>query len=126
MKALILLLMVVLLYFSSCTTHLQVQGHPGANIYVNNTLSGRGTINLPRLGIPKRVQITAYEGSQKIAEQEIRRRFTFGTLMLGLSTYYTGFIWGWAYPANISIHSNYKVQSWDSPPTQSRWDNPKQ
>ncbi len=122
--------LVPLLLVASCG-HSQLRAtQPDVRLYVDGDLVGKGTAEIKRMGFPKSVVVEARRGSAVVARQEISRRFTFSTAILGLVTLYTGFFWAWQYPDVVeifvpeSVAPGGSVSPWDRGPSVSPWDQP--
>mgnify|MGYP001259588132 CR=1 FL=1 len=120
-----------LLLVASCG-HSQLRAtQPDVKLYVDGDLVGKGTGEIKRMGFPKSVVVEARRGSAVLARQEISRRFTFSTAILGFVTLYTGFFWAWQYPDVVEIFvpesagtPGEAVSPWDRGPSLSPWDQP--
>ena len=116
-----------LLFVSCGTTQIVTSNNIKAAIYVNGEKKGIGTAQVKRMGIPKKINITAKYNGQKIGEILERRRFDGLTFLCG---YFTtiGFLVAWRYPKEIVIPVNTQ-DSWEninywSEPYKSQWEKP--
>lgn len=116
-----------LLFVSCGTTQIVTSNNIKAAIYINGEKKGIGTAQLKRMGIPKRINITAKYNGIKIGEISERRKFDAVTLFFG---YFTtiGFLVAWRYPKEIVIPVNTQ-DSWGnmnywSNPHKSQWEEP--
>ena len=122
--------LVPLLLVASCG-HSQLRAtQPDVKLYVDGDLVGKGTAEVKRMGFPKSVVVEARRGSAVVARQEISRRFTFSTAILGFVTLYTGFFWAWQYPDVVEIFvpettvPRDALSPWERGPSLSPWDQP--
>lgn len=118
-----------------CATTRITSEDPHAEIYLDDNLIGVGESEVDRVGPPRRAKLEARKGGQVIGKETMARSFTFKTLLWGMFSYYTGFYWGWYYPASVRIPTSTPPM----PPmtdstgavvaagkTGSRWSNPRQ
>lgn len=93
-----------------------------ARIYVNGQLVGRGEAEMARTGFPQRSEIEA-RGASGRAHRSVRRQFTLTTFVAGMFTYFTGWLWAWQYPEEITLVLPVpatKAGGWDE--SASAWD----
>jgi len=90
------------------------QGH----IYIDGENMGKGSAEVKRMGFPGSVDVEVRRDGEVVQRQTLQRNFTFATLVVGLFTMYTGFIWAWQYPKNVELF----VPELDKAPKGSSWD----
>ncbi|MFT6868103.1 MAG: hypothetical protein ACJA08_002953 [Cyclobacteriaceae bacterium] len=101
-----ILVLVSIIWLSSCGTTRIVTNNPDAVIYVNNVKKGKGPVEIKRMGPPQKTNIHAEYQGTKTDNQQIKREFDLGTLILGLYSYGVGLVVGWRYPKEILIPLN--------------------
>lgn len=102
MKKLLSLISAAMILYGCSSTQVMVNS-PKVDIYIDNVNMGKGTVEIRRMGPPKRKQVVArYEG-KTVGEMEIRRKFDVVTFFLGLYTYGVGLVLGWRYPSVIMV-----------------------
>lgn len=93
----------------SCGTTMIICPESKAEIYLDNEYVGQGIAEVKSIGFPHTADLEARRGGRVIGKTTMSRSFTFGTFCIGLVTYYTGFIWAWYYPDDVTIpiYANY-------------------
>jgi len=94
------LLLLCLTVVACGTTEIRT-GDPTAAIFVDGEHIGDGSASITRTGLPRSSDVTVKRNGQPVATREVSRRFTAVTLLAGLFTAYTGFIWAWQYPDEV-------------------------
>ncbi len=87
----------------SCGTMEIRVSDPKAKIFVDGELSGEGTAEVPRMGLPAKVIVTVEQQGKAVVQQEVKREFTYVTLLLGMVSVYTGLLWAWQYPSELVL-----------------------
>ena len=120
-KLKVLNLCLLLLLVCSCGTTKIICPESNAEIYLDNSYVGQGTAKVKSVGFPHTAYLEARKGGRVIGKTTMSRSFTFNTFLIGLCTYYSGFIWAWYYPDDVTIpvYSGYK-SGFDN---KSPWDN---
>ena len=112
--------------FSCGTTRISCPDQD-AEIYQDNEFLDRGDAFINRIGPSNTSVFTAKKNGVLLGEISVSRHFTFGTLIFGMFSSYTGFYWGWYYPEEILIPiisaSDTLKSPWDNP-TESIWMKP--
>jgi hypothetical protein len=89
---------------------------PGAKIYLDGELLGKGEVDIKRTGLPGSAEIKVKHNGQTVS-RTISRKFTLSTLFTGFFSLYTGWIWGWQYPEEVYIRAPGSIER-----TCSLWD----
>jgi hypothetical protein len=92
------------LWVGCATTRIQVQDAQ-ADIFMDGQNLGKGTAEISSIGPPHTANIEARKHGKPIGSTQMRRSFTFKTLLWGVFSYYTGFYWGWYYPEQVTIQT---------------------
>lgn len=128
MKSIIIILTFVVFIATGCGTTQIAASSSSTNIYVNGVFKGKGSIEVARLGVPKKLYVEAKEGFEVIGSKQIKRKFDFATFIIGYFTYGTGFLWAWRFPSYVFIPTTYDSSpsnnTFEGPPQKSPWDNP--
>ncbi len=98
---------VALLLISSlllaCGHTLITTGNRQDHIYIDGESMGKGSAEVKRMGFPESVNVEVRRDGEVVQRQTLQRNFTFATLVVGLFTMYTGFIWAWQYPKKVEL-----------------------
>jgi hypothetical protein len=125
-KLYIISLLVALAFiFVQCgTTHITTEDNLNAQIYINGTLKGTKVVSAQRMGLPRKMDITAKYQGNEIGHLSIRRKFTATTFLVGYITYF-GYFTAWQYPKEIIIPTtiNQQADLWKQP-QESIWSQP--
>jgi hypothetical protein len=74
-----------------------------ADIYMDGVLKGKSQIEIQRMGVPKKIELTAkYEG-QNMGSITVKRKFDWATFLVGYFTDGIGFLTAWRFPEQIII-----------------------
>lgn len=124
-KLLIFFLLIGLsIIFVRCgTTQITTDQNIPAQIYINGQLKGTKTATTQRMGLPKKIEITAQYNGAEIGHLSIRRQFTGVTFLVGYLTTF-GYFTAWQYPKEIvipTIENDY--DAW-AMPQESIWAKP--
>ena len=127
----ILLFLSCLILLSSCGTTQLLVLEPNTDIYIDGNKRGTGKVTIQRMGPPHRIHVTAVRNGETVGAIDVRRKIDAVTVLFGLCTYYTGFLFAWRYPDLVMIPSTpvnnnsydkqKRVSQWDLPPGSS-WD----
>lgn len=103
---------------------------PQTDIYMDGSYLGKGETTISSMGLPNTAELEAKKFGKVVGKTQMKRQFTWGTLIIGIFTYYTGFLWAWYYPDDVEIpllqivNPDGSVTSpWDKPP-QNKWEKP--
>ena len=99
----IVLLISAVLVITSCGTSEIICKKADVDIYVNGINKGKGIVKLKRMGIPRKSVVSARYNNEEIGQITVKRKIDGVTIILGLVTNYTAFLWAWRYPAVIEI-----------------------
>jgi len=109
------------------TSKIIVPGHHKMIIYIDGKRSGKDSVEITRTGIPHKLNIEVKHHGALVADQVVKRKFTFVTFLVGYLTYGAGFFTAWQYPETILIDiekkvpGDWKQNSWDKP-NENAWD----
>lgn len=103
MKQRLLILACSAALLAGCGTTRIYTNDPNARIYVDGEMVGKGSASVRKRGGPgsSRIVVTAANGRRYT--QQMRRKFTYKTLLIGLVTSYVGLLAAWEYPDSIYI-----------------------
>lgn len=104
---------------------------PAARIYVDGAMVGKGHAEIRRTGVWHTAHIEVKTPDGRHETREVRREFTWGTLLCGLYTVYLGFIFCAQYPDTVlialpaagpyrspwDVDPNGAPSVWDAPPS---------
>jgi len=126
-KAIIIVLSLVAFTATGCgTMHIRTN-KPGAAIYVDGRPVGTGDAEVDGTGFPK-TSVIRVEYKGKVVERTVKRHFTTKTAIVGLFTYFTGFLWAWDFPDHVAIRfaeeKAAEVGGWDTPSGGDVWSKP--
>ncbi|MBT8493775.1 MAG: hypothetical protein KJO07_12000 [Deltaproteobacteria bacterium] len=76
---------------------------PGARIYVDGELVGRGRAEIRRNGMPTTAHVVVKTDDGRKKQLTLKRSFTAGTLAVGALTYGIGLLAFWQHPAGVHI-----------------------
>lgn len=102
MKKVLSYLCIVLVLTGCGTTQVMVNS-PRTDIYIDNVHMGKGSVEITRMGPPKRKNLVAKHEGTTVGQMEIKRKFDVLTALIGIYTYGVGFIVGWRYPSVVII-----------------------
>ncbi|MEI7594846.1 MAG: hypothetical protein WCK02_03800 [Bacteroidota bacterium] len=114
------LLFIITLMLSSCGATIVTCKRTDADIFVDGVCKGKGTVKIKRIGVPHKAQIIAQVNNTEIGSIKASRKFDAVTLLAGLCTYYSGFIWAWRYPSviEVPVFETFATESiWLKPPS---------
>jgi hypothetical protein len=105
--------------------HVTVQTNdPSARIYADGVFMGRGEAKVAKRTGPPKSMLVEVKVPGTTVKRELKREFTTSTLLLGMVSYMTGFLWGWQYPENVMVLLPSRPGGgWDEEP--SPWDEPR-
>jgi len=124
-KVIPLFILIVLL--SSCGSTQLLVDNKDVSIYVDGENLGKGSAEIRRTGIPKKINITAKYQSKEVGSLQLKRKFDLVTFITGYFTYGIGFIFAWRFPAVVTIPTNELDKSrksksiWLEPPGSGNW-----
>lgn len=112
---------------AACGTTRIHTNDPNAQIYVNGRYVGKGTAEVRQRGVAGSANVLVKSSDGRRATRSMRRRFTGTTVLIGLVTAYTGFLWAWEYPDEVYVPleepvSTRKTSGWES--TEDMWTSP--
>ncbi len=102
-KYLVIALSALILFASSCAQTQLVSGIAGADIYVNGVFKGKGSVEVKRAGVPKKIEVSARYQGRELGKIIVKRKFDIVTLIAGLYTYGVGIVFTFRYPAMVYI-----------------------
>ncbi|HET6282396.1 MAG TPA: hypothetical protein VFH73_15625 [Polyangia bacterium] len=103
---------------AGCGTTSIVATDPGARIFVDNQMIGRGHGEITQRGTPGSATVVVKTDDGRHEQTVIRRKVTGLTLLGALLTYGTCLIFCWEYPDTVLVtlpppgHSSYASTSW--------------
>jgi hypothetical protein len=113
--------MLISFTFYQCgTTKIITDRGINADIYVNGVIKGKKEAEIIRMGIPKKVDITAKYQGEIIGKTSARRKLDGATCLIGYLTNGIGLLVAWRYPAIIIIPTTIKpngetdISPWDA------------
>lgn len=122
MKSIIIAVILSCLLTSCGTTQL-VSSNTRADIYVNDVLVGKnGSATIKRAGAPHTAVVRAHYRNRTIGTTTIKRRFTWGTALVGYYTMGVGLFCYWQYPSTAVIScetiedAENQKSPWDTSP----------
>jgi hypothetical protein len=102
-KRAIALLVTAALLAACGTTHV-VPTDPGARIYVDGELVGKGVGAVHQRGLPGSSQVLVTTDDGRRQQQSISRSFTIVTFLLGFITYGVCWVACWEYPDSVIVN----------------------
>lgn len=117
MKQRLLVLACSAALLTACGTTRIYTNDPNARIYVDGEMVGKGSASVRKRGGPGSSQIIVKTADGRRYSRQMRRKFTYTTLLIGLVTSYVGLIAAWEYPDSVYIAVSDDVArssaSWD-------------
>lgn len=90
------------------TTKIMTDQNLAADIYLNGVKKGRKEIEIQRMGIPKKIELTAKYQGETIGTITVRRKFDYATCLIGYFTEGIGLLTAWRFPETIIIPTKVK------------------
>jgi hypothetical protein len=123
LKNLIILFVgIVSISFSGCDTTSIAVSNADVDLYVNGVYKGKGHVEVPRTGLPRKMSIEAkYQGSS-VGQLVVKRKFDALTLLACYYGFGVGMLFAFRYPNNVFVpismsDSNGSNESiWKKPP----------
>jgi hypothetical protein len=116
MRLLVSFGVVVALAAGGCGTTTIVAGDPGARIFADGRLLGRGQGQLTRRGPPGGTTVVVRTDDGRQEQTIIKRQFTALTLLGGLFTYGICLIACWEYPDMVAVPMASAYHPYGAPP----------
>ena len=91
-----------------------------ARIYMDGHYLGRGRATIKRMGWPRSATLEVRSSSARV-KRKIAREFTGSTLIAGALSMYTGFLWGWQFPAEVNVILPSHQSSWGDSDESGPW-----
>ncbi len=117
MKQRLLILACSVALLAACGTTRIYTNDPNARIYVDGEMVGKGSASVRKRGGPGSSQIIIKTADGRRFTKQMRRKFTYKTLLIGLVTSYIGFVAAWEYPDSVYVAVTEDVgrpsRSWD-------------
>jgi len=105
------------LLLAGCGTTRIYTNDPNARIYVNGEMVGKGSASVRKRGGPGSSQVIVKTSDGRRYTKQLRRSFTYKTLLIGLVTSYVGLLAAWEYPDSVYIavaeDERRSSSSWD-------------
>jgi hypothetical protein len=126
-KQILLTCATILVCATGCGTMLVETNRADAEIYLDGVHIGTGRGEADATGFPK-TSVIRVESDGEVIERHVKRRFTTKTAIVGIFSYFTGFLWAWDFPDRVSIHFSdrrpQKASGWGPSTTQDSWSQP--
>jgi len=103
MKKALFLLFASLVLLSGCGTTTIYVNRNDVDIYINGASKGKGTVEVRRMGPPKKMNIEAKYQGKPIGEIKVKRKYDFVSFVVTVYTYGTGLFFSWRYPETIIV-----------------------
>ncbi|HXU81930.1 MAG TPA: hypothetical protein VN914_11075 [Polyangia bacterium] len=97
-------LVVVAAMLSACGTTLVTTNDPGARIYVDGQMVGKGAGSVRMRGLPGSAQVLVTTDDGRRQQQSISRSFGIVTFLLGFITYGVCWLACWEYPGAVMVN----------------------
>ena len=116
-----LVLVIFSLLLVSCgTTRIMLDQNINADIFVNGIKKGQNTVEIQRMGVPKRIEVSAKYQGQTLGSISVKRKFDWATFLIGYFTDGIGFLTAWRFPEQVIIptkrlENDDFISPWEEP-----------
>jgi hypothetical protein len=114
------LILALTLAAAGCGTTYVVTTDPGARVFVDGQMVGKGQGTVNQRGLPGRAQVLVKTDDGRREQTTMSRSFTGTTFLLGLVTYGVCWVACWEYPGSVFVDvggSRLQQASYNTPAT---------